>query len=247
MLGIPQSLAGVCDWGQCGEEGLSRVSPERAHRTPSLSVVSAQCWQRLLAPRAAVSGHKRRELEGLTCRCSVNVFIFFFEVFFAISEEDGSCHFDHWLLPPQSFPVPPSMTPGPAAELSPSPLSTGGSWAQRERIQLLARHGLLVLLEPLLSLPGLWWRRAGSTFSGGTCLTQEQRDTATPHCTLFSLPTSPCPEVGEGEEWGGVRGRGQLLGTHSRQDNRPRDLAQRPHRPCRGSGPVPVLRKCPTY
>lgn len=111
---------------------------ERAHRTPSLSVVSAQCWQRLLAPRAAVSGHKRRELEGLTCRCSVNVFIFFFEVFFAISEEDGSCHFDHWLLPPQSFPVPPSMTPGPAAELSPSPLSTGGSWAQRERIQLLA-------------------------------------------------------------------------------------------------------------
>lgn len=57
-------------------------------------------------------------------------------------------------------------------------------------------------LEPLLSMPSLWWR-AGSTFSGGTCMTQEQRDTATLHCALFSLSTPPRPG-GEGKERNGV-------------------------------------------
>lgn len=161
-----------------------------------------------------MSGHKRRELEGLTCRCSMNVFIFSFEVFFVISEEDKSCHFDHLLLPPQSFPVPPSMvTPGPSAELSPSPLPTGGNGTEGASPAPGPAHGLLGLLEPLLSAG---WAcaggRAGSTFSGGTCMKQEPRDTAPPHCALFSLPTPPLPRGGGGRGMGWSQGEGAVAG-----------------------------------
>lgn len=128
MLGT-QSLAGDCGPGLCGRGGLSRGQPWSVCTPPRASVLMSAVAAVILGTQGCCSDHKRRQLEGLTCRCSVNVFIFSFEVFFVISEEDKSCHFDYWLLPPQSFPVLPSMvTPGPSAELSPSPLSTRGSW-----------------------------------------------------------------------------------------------------------------------
>lgn len=71
---------------------------------------------------------------------------------------------------------------------------------------------------------------AGTTFSGGANVKQEQMDRATPRCSLCSLATPPTPTRPL------RRGEGQLLGRTTGPGTQPRDP---PGHAEGGSDPVP--------
>lgn len=77
---------------------------------------------------------------------------------------------------------------------------------------------------------------AGTPFSGGANVKQEQMDRATPRCSLCSLATPPTPTRPL------RRGEGQLLSRTTGPGTRSRDPAQRPSRPRRGR-----VRSSPTH
>lgn len=212
MLGVLQSFAGVCDClpsGKCpvpvwGRGRAPKTSPGACHTPPSSLSVHICAVGTVTAGAHGCCERPREEgLAGLTCRCSVNVCIPSFEVFFVTSEEDEAVTLTWW-LPPQGFPSPPQYgdmraplrRPG-HRKTYPAPAQPAASWGAWSPLPHWACGG---------EWGGLHLLRRGQNETG----TEEHSRPSL--LTLQPAQPTPLQRWGRGG-MGWRRGRGQLLGT----------------------------------